>query len=373
MLFDQSHPICLERGLLSHVLAGHFIENGAQALAGTYSFMRTSPEEQNNVSLTGRIYRRSRRLFFWPRFRGYCLRHADEYKPSLLHIHFGHTAASLLPMLKKTNAPVIISFYGVDASAVLRDRSWVQLYAKAFDRASMVHVLCNAVVERLVAIGCPPEKLRILNLPAGVEKYPPRQREFDGTTRFLIAARFVEKKGYAILLRAFRRVVSIRPDVHLTMMGYGPSTWISDLVRELNLSDCTTLINNGQTSDFVQIYNEILAHHDVFLTPSTTARNGDDEAGPALTMVAAQAAALPVIATPFPGSELSLIPEVTGLFCEQDDAESLASCMLKLCAQPAIWKCFGEAGSQLVWREFSLAGYADKLLCCYDEVIKGAS
>lgn len=368
-LFDQSHPYCMEHGVASRLLAGSFIENGAEPLAETDIFSRTTTSELNSTNLLVRLYRRIRRLDFWRRFGHFCSRHVEKFKPDLLHIHFGTTAASLFPLLEKTSIPIVVSLYGVDASAVLRDQSWAKRYLKLFERASMFLVLCDAVVVRLVALGCPKRKIHVLNLPAGVENYPRRRREFDGTTRFLIAARFVEKKGHATLLRAFREVLSQRKDVHLTMMGYGPSNWVRELVRELCLEDSTTLINNGLSSDFVRLYNQALAAHDVLVAPSTMAKDGDDEAGPALTMVAAQAAGLPVIATPFLGSELSLIPGETGLLCKQDDVTSLASCMLELCARPDIWKKLGEIGSSLAHREFSRVGQMEKLIHLYEEAV----
>ncbi|GAA0708241.1 hypothetical protein GCM10009105_07650 [Dokdonella soli] len=270
--------------------------------------------------------------------------------------------------LQKSNGPVVVSLYGVDASAALSDPVIVQRYRQLFARGSVFVVLSEVVRQRLVDIGCGNDKIRIINLPAGIEHYPFRSREFDGTTRFLIVARFVEKKGHAVLLRAFREVVDAGRRVHLTMMGYGPSGWLEEMVRALELEHHTTLINNGLSPNFVSLFNRLLSEHDVFLAPSTTASNGDDEGGPALTMVAAQAAGVPVIATPFVGAELSLIPGETGLYCEQDDAGSLADRMLELCAQPVLWKKFGENGSRLVHREFSRDGYAQALLGLYAEL-----
>ena len=367
-LFDQSHPISIENGLSSRLLAGNLIDNGAKLLPETYVFRQSNPVGQNSAAFGWRLYRRARRLFFFPHFRHFCLQHVRQYRPDLAHIHFGTTAAGLLPFLEKAGVPVIVSLYGVDASAALADPVVVQRYRTLFARGSIFVVLSEVVRQRLVTIGCDTDQIRIINLPAGVEHYPLRSREFDGTTRFLIAARFVEKKGHVVLLHAFREVVNAGAKVHLTMMGYGPSGWLQELVRTLNLEDHTTLINNGLTPDFVGLFNGLLAEHDVFLAPSTTAANGDDEGGPALTMVAAQAAGMPVIATPFVGAELSLIPGETGLYCEQDSMGSLADRMLELCDQPELWKRLGENGSRLVRREFSRSGYAQTLLGLYKEL-----
>lgn len=372
-LFDQSHPIALDRGWDSRLVAGHLIDNGAALLKETYALHRRKPAELTSASLFWRGYRRLKRIGFERRFQAFCRQHWSVHRPDLMHLHFGTTAAAVLPFLRDTQTPIIVSFYGVDASAALREPGVVAKYRELFERGQVFAVLADAVGERLVSIGCPRDKIRRVILPAGVEQYPLRPHEFDGTTRFLIAARFVEKKGHRTLLRAYRRVLDATPNVHLTMLGYGPSEWLAALVAELHLGEHVTIVDNGLSGKFVEIFNEALASHDVFLAPSTTSANGDDEAGPALTMVAAQSAGKPVIATPFVGAELSLLPGETGIYCETDDDVSLAARMLELCAQPARWAEMGGKGSALVRARFSRQAYSETLSALYEEMTCGRS
>jgi colanic acid/amylovoran biosynthesis glycosyltransferase len=106
--------------------------------------------------------------------------------------------------------------------------------------------------------------------------------------------------------------------------------------------------------------------------PSTTGVNGDDEGGPALTMVCAQGAGLPAIATPFAGVERSLIDGVTGLLCRQDDAASLAERMRWLAERRDDWATMGRAASEHVRAHFSLDGQMAALLGIYRDVIDEA-
>jgi len=371
-LFDHSHSLALERGWHSRVVAGHLIDNGASVLPETYAFRSRRPAELTSAALHWRVFRRLRRVGFERVFQAFCRRHWQAYQPDVVHVHFGTTAASIVPFLRETRTPTVVSFYGVDASAALRDSKVVARYRELFARASVFAVLADAVADRLVAVGCPRQKIHRIILPAGVEQYPLRLHEFDGVTRFLIAARFVEKKGHRVLLRAYRKVVDANPNVHLTMLGYGPSEWVEALVAQLRLGDKTTIINNGLSANFVAQFNAALADHDVFVAPSTISANGDDEAGPALTMVAAQSAGKAVIATPFVGAELSLLPGETGLYCEMDDDRSLAERMLEICAQPQRWSAMGERGSALVRERFSRESYAETLSVLYAEATCGS-
>ena len=368
VLFDQTHPICLKNNMDSYLLCGNYIKNNSKPLPNTITFRYRNPLEMSSIGVYWKLCRAVKRIFFWKRFEKFIDSEIKKIAPEILHFHFGNTAASLLGLIESIKIPVVVSYYGVDASALIYDPVWIEKYKRIFSQATIIHVLCEAVVERFVKLGCPPEKIRIWNLPPNIESYPLRKRTFDGCTRFLIAARFVEKKGHIVLLRAFRNVAEKNKKIHLTMFGYGPSEWLSEVVTELKLDKYVTLINNRQSADFADSFRKILDEHDVFLAPSTTAKDGDDEGGPALTMVCAQSAGLPVIATPFAGSEISLIDGVTGYFCKQDDVESLATAMLNICNRPDIWYELGVNGSKLVSKKFSIVNQSIKLMDIYKNI-----
>jgi colanic acid/amylovoran biosynthesis glycosyltransferase len=371
-LFDHSHPYCLEQGIPSRVAVGNYIETGATVPEGVVRLRTRSPVAQESSGFGWRLLRGSQNLLFGTRLELLAFRQMMVHRPSVLHFHFATTAARMLHVVQIAPTPIIVSLYGVDASAALRDGRIRRQYQIVYRHATRLLVLCEAVAERLRVDGCPAHKIHILNLPAGVEMYPYRERAYDGITRFVIAARFVEKKGYPVLLRALGRVIQRRRDVHLTMLGYGPSEWIRMLVERLGLAEFCTIIVDGQR-DFAARFRGVLNQSDVFVLPSTTSRTGDDEGGPALSLVAAQAAGLPVIATPFPGAELSVFPGRSGLLAAPDDDASLAECMLSVCARPEIWRALGREGSRVAHAEFSREGQCQRLLQVYRDVMSARS
>jgi glycosyltransferase involved in cell wall biosynthesis len=395
-LFDQVHPYLLNHPEHSSmVLAAHLIENQAALLPHTFYLDTRTVEEDIVPSMWVRGRRRIRREFaealrqiarrsransIWAdaplalsQFNRFCLRHASAFGPDLIHAHFGTTGVMALPFIRAIGAPAVVTFYGVDVSASLQIARWRDNFREMFGRMSRVIVLCDAARDRLTAIGCPPEKIAIWNLPAGVERYPYRpRRPVDGLTRFLIAARFVEKKGHAYLIDAFDRVVRRGLNARLTMIGYGPfRKEVEHRIASRGLADRVSIIDTELAPNFVDLYGRELAESDIFVLPSTTGSTGDDEGGPALTMVCAQAAGLPVISTPFAGSERSVIDGVTGLFCRQDDAESLAEKMWWLAEHRDRWNVIGAAGSRHVLEHFSLDGQIRELLDLYHHVIAG--
>lgn len=396
-LFDRTHPYLLNHPEhASMLLAANLIENDSTVLPNSFFLARRAVDDDILPPLWVRARRRLRREFaealrrlarssaatsIWSTapltlslFNRFCLAHAREFHGDLIHAHFGTTGVMTLPFIRATGLPAIVTFYGVDGSASLRIPSWRENFKEMFTRMDRVLVLCDAVRERLLAIGCPPQKLIVWNLPAGIEQYPYRPRSTTGkAVRFLIAARFVEKKGHRYLIDAFGSIVRAGVDARLTMIGYGPFKGaIEEAVRGHGLSDRVTIVDTQLTSSFSEIYREALDDHDIFVLPSTTGVNGDDEGGPALTMICAQAAGLPAICTPFPGAERSVVDGVTGLFCRQDDAGSLAERMQWLAAHREAWNAIGKVGSDRVRTNFSLNGQMDALLGIYRDVIDEA-
>jgi colanic acid/amylovoran biosynthesis glycosyltransferase len=154
------------------------------------------------------------------------------------------------------------------------------------------------------------------------------------------------------------------------MMGYGPlKERFEAEVRRRGLQGSVTIVDTAQKSDFAAVYGEALKQHDIFVLPSTTASDGDDEGGPALTLVYAQAAGVPVICTPFPGSEISVKNEWSGLFCRENDAESLAERMIHLMDHPELWNRLGKQGSDAAHGQFSEKGQTAKLLDLYASLL----
>ena len=311
-----------------------------------------------NFSPTGagvvqRLRRRVTAPLRWRRFVAFCVEGIEKYDVSLVHAHFGTTAARTVGILETTGLPGVVSLYGVDASATLRDPRWRKPYRRMYDAYSRFLVLSEVVRDRLVVDGCPAGKISVFNLPARIERYPYRERGTDGPVRFITAARFVEKKGYDLLIPAFARLVEGGLDATLTAIGYGTlKGQIEGDIERLGLQDRVRLHDTGLSGDFHELFSSQLERHDIFVLPSIAAPNGDDEGGPSLCLVCAQAAGLPVVCTRFPGSEISVVEDVSGLYCGETE-DSLFDTMRRLAKRPRDWTAMGRAGHQRVVEQFS--------------------
>lgn len=353
----------------SLVIAGRGVNADTSDMPGVVYYSKRTLRAWRERTLAGRIRDRLARPFFWRGFNRYCAVELARVGPAVLHLHFGTTAVRLLPMLQHNRSPAVVTFYGVDASAALRQRHWVDGYRALFKRVSRLIVLCEGVKRRFVDLGCSAEKLVVWNLPAGIEQYPYTERRAGERVRFLIAARFAEKKGYRYLLEAFKALLEGGRKASLTIIGYGSmGPRLVQQIEAMGLSTSVTLIDTEARRDFPEIYRRALESHDIFILPSTTAANGDDEGGPALTMVCAQHSGLPVICTPFPGAEITVVDPETGLYCRQDDAFSLRERMEYLMDRPQLWAPMGKAGSERVASRFSVVGQMRRLTDLYESL-----
>ena len=291
-----------------------------------------------------------------------------ENNINTIHFHFGTTAAIMLERLKDIKARKIVSFYGMDASEALSDSRWNHPYKKMFSSAHAFIVLCEAVRKRLVQRGADASKIAIWNIPAAIERYLSIERtEPSENLNIIIAARFIEKKGYTHLLHGLKKALAIESRIYLTAIGYGPDREkIAKQIFEFGLQNHVNLIDTNIAHDFDEMYSELLKTQSVFALTSIQAANGDDEAGPALTMVKAQAAALPVICSEFPGSEITLKPYETGIYCDPYSVDSVANAILYCYKNRGKIKEFGVNGKMLVEKEFSLATQSTRLRQIYE-------
>jgi glycosyltransferase involved in cell wall biosynthesis len=321
-----------------------------------------------------RLRARAWRPFDWRSFARVVERQIREVRPDVVHAHFGMTGWRISGLIERLGLPLVVSFYGVDVSQILLEPRWQRRYRQLFRRAAQLVVLCDAAADRLAALGCPRGKLRVWNHPLDLEAYDFRPREPHTPTRLLIGARFVEKKGYPFLLQACASLLRDGRDVTLTAVGYGPGhTRVQARADELGLGERFRLIDTAGIGNFDEFYDRILREHDIFVLPSTTAKSGDDEGGPALSLVLAQASGLPVICTPFVGSERSVIDGETGLLCRQDDSVSLAARIGELIDSPDLAARLAAHANALVRRAFGLETQAAEMHVIYRQAVEAVA
>ncbi len=299
---------------------------------------------------------------------------ARARKACLVHAHFGMMGYKCLTLVRHARLPMVVTFYGVDGSQALRDPYWRPRIQSMLAMASRVVVLCDEVKDRLVQLGGDPRRIEVWDIGIPVNDYPhrfPRAVGEAGVVKFLIVARFVEKKGYPLLLEAFARLVKAGLPVRLTIAGNGPLKGQIEQGIELHgIADQVELIDTAGRKGFFDLFKQLLQEHDIFVLPSIIASNGDDEGGPPVVIANAQAVGLPVISTPVGGITRAISDGETGFLVEPGSVDALAQCMRRLVEQPDLLARVSLNARRHVESNFDVAKQLQRVQQIYAEVLK---
>jgi len=289
-------------------------------------------------------------------------------KGEVLHIYFGNIAVQLLPLLREAPVPVIVSFHGADAGVDMDRPAYREAAQEMLGLARLVLARSEALAERIVAMGCPREKIRIHRTGIPLERFPyqPRTAPADGAWRFLQACRLIPKKGLDSALRAFARFVESYPRATFTIAGEGPLlAELTAQAAELGIADKVRF--TGFLSHTALV--EELAQAHVFLHPSEIGPDGNQEGVPN-SMLEAMSTGLPVVATWHGGIPEAVDDGVSGFLVAEHDPEALAGAMLKIADAPARYADMGAAAAQAVAERFEQGKQIEVLERCYTEAVE---
>jgi len=292
----------------------------------------------------------------------------NRLRPAVIHAHYGPVGVALLPLRRALGVPMMVSFYGIDASAFLRDAGHMAGYAALWRECDCISVLSRNMQDALAAAGCPREKMRIHHLAVDTAKLSPEAgaRAAAPPVRIACAARLVEKKGLDTLLRAVAEARKTGADVALDIAGEGPlEAKLKSEVSSLGLDDAVRfhgLLGRKKTLSLMR-----RAHIAALL--SRTAPDGDAEGTPTALMEAG-ALGLPCVSTIHAG-----IPEVvehgqTGLLVPENDVAAAARALCMLAADAAMRERLGAAARVKIESEFSIGKVIAQIESDYDEISK---
>ncbi len=173
-----------------------------------------------------------------------------------------------------------------------------------------------------------------------------------------IIARLSPVKGHKYLLAAMREVVNLRPDAQLLIVGEGPSKE-GLLNQTIILGLKKNVIFLGSTLDTTKPLSVI----DIFALPSL-------KEGLGLSIMEAQAAGIPVIASNVGGIYTIIKDNENGLLIPPKDSLSLAQAIMKLINNPKLAKKMGERGREIIREKFSLDKMTEKIEEVYIQCVE---
>lgn len=248
-------------------------------------------------------------------------------KPDLIHVHFGHNSLKMIPIAQKLDIPMLVTFWGSDASKRLRDKRYVRRLKEFYHYPNIV--CCSMELRNnLKKIGLNVKNTKVHYAGVSVDKFsynnrkPPAQKLNDGEKLvFLQVARFVEKKGHEHTMQALHDFLKKQPDPTLfefRLIGDGPLLKITrNRVKKHGLSDVVKFLGL-KSSEEVQ---QEMAASDFLLQHSIVANDGDMEGLP-IVIMEAMATGLPVISTYHSGIPELIKDGENGFLVEEKDVAS---------------------------------------------------
>ena len=218
-----------------------------------------------------------------------------------------------------------VAFYGHDVTRELASCD-ASLYRGVFDDASLLLPNSDFLGARLRAAGAPAGRVETLRLGIDLRGFPPVDRSGrDGPPVALAVGRFVEKKGFAHLLRALA-IAGDRTPLAVRLVGDGPLRGeLESLAASLGLGARVSFAGWRSSAEVA----EEMARADLLVVPSVTARDGDMEGLP-IVIVEAMATGLPIVGTRHSGIPEVVEDGVTGRLVDEGDAAALAEALVEV-------------------------------------------
>jgi colanic acid/amylovoran biosynthesis glycosyltransferase len=289
------------------------------------------------------------------------LRPPAEY--DVIHAHFGPVANAFRFVRTLWNAPFVATFHGYDFS-MIPFANGPHVYERLFQKADAVAAISEYAKAQLETLGCPPEKLHVTRMGVSLEDFPFRARNLnDGeTVRILTVGRLVEKKGVEYALRAVAFVSQTTTNIRYDIVGDGPlKAALQQQINDLNLGSVVTLLG-ARDHKFVR---HRMAESHLFVLPSITAIDGDQEGVP-VSLMEAQASGLPVLSTRHSGIPELVVDGETGILVPERDTEALAAGLLRLIEHPQEWSRMGREGRKTVEKRFNIESLTRDLVKLYE-------
>jgi colanic acid/amylovoran biosynthesis glycosyltransferase len=289
--------------------------------------------------------------------------------PACVHAQFGRGGALALPLAEALGIPLVVTFHGGDVYKASHYRSlplpalfrWRMARLKAY--GALFVCVSHAVRRRLVERGFSAEKAVVL--PIGSDLIDPTPRTSAGQG-VVFAGRFVEMKGLDVLVGTIRQLRAQGVAEPFVLIGHG-----ADHARIAGLLSGVPGVELRGWQSPEQVRAAMRAARMVVI-PSVVARSGEAEGLPSVA-VEAMGLGTPVIASTDAGLDGVIDDGISGLLFQSRDSAALAGRIVELAAAPAQALSLGEAGRQVIARDFDAARQSARLEALLERVITGRS
>ncbi len=243
---------------------------------------------------------------------------AKEHRFDVIDAHYVYPDGFAAVMLgKMLGIPVVVSARGSDINLFPKFKTIRPLIQRVLEGADALIAVSHLLKERMIELGCPPEKITVIGNGIDCERFRPMSQDDARTALGLPLGRRIaisvghlkEGKGFHILLDAIAALRDRGRDVMLVVVGDGPfRPHLEQQIQRLGLQESVKLAGAQQHENLPVWYNAA----DVFCLASASE-------GCPNVVLEAMACGLPVITTNV-GVELVTSPAL-GILTERSASE----------------------------------------------------
>lgn len=292
-------------------------------------------------------------------------------KYDIVHCQFGVCGLQTLFLRQfgLLQGKLVVSFRGFDISEMIQlhgDR----FYNSLFKNGDFFLTNCDYFRDRIVKLGCAPEKVMVHRSGLDSKKFtfnPPTLAPQE-RIRIVTSGRLVEKKGIEYSIRAVAKLAKRYP-IEYKIIGDGVlRQQLQQLITELDATDTVQLLGWKDQPEIIAV---LQASH-IFIAPSVTAKNGDQDA-PVNVLKEAMAIGLPVISTYHGGIPELIEDGVSGFLVPERDPDAIALKICHLIDHPQSWLQIASAARAQVEQNYDLHQLNDQLVDVYTQLLANGS
>lgn len=274
----------------------------------------------------------------------------------IIAVQFGNLAKKVINQAEVQNykGKIIVSFRGHDLSKFLQKNPYYY-DDDLFSKIDLCLPVCLFFKERLIKLGCPPEKIFVHYSGLNFDAFPIKSAQHKTKEIFKIVtiARLVEKKGIEYVLRAISLLKKRYSSIHYYIFGdevgnSGEKARLNKLAHDLRINSCVDFCGWKSHNEIIQ---QLLSAN-LMVLPSITSRDGDEEGIPN-AVKEAMAVGLPVITTQRVGSEL-IQDGKSGFLVQEKNYKQLASKMAYCIQNQIKSKSLGQKARQVIQQFFDI-------------------
>lgn len=179
-----------------------------------------------------------------------------------------------------------------------------------------------------------------------------------------------KKKGIEYSLEAISILKKRNYNIEFRLIGAGDNQESEDnlrrIVKQLKIEDVVKFIGKKAHKETIAEMNK----SDIFLHPSVTAKDGDNEGGAPVGIIEASAVGLPVVSTLHADIPEVIVNNRTGYLVEERNSKALADKIVELMNNQEKNSAFGKAGREHIINEYDINILMSKLKNIYMSLVE---